>query len=711
MNSETLQKNRGRFQLTPSQAEAVFHSEGPLLVLAGPGSGKTRVITHRIAALINSGVNPYNICAITFTNKAAEEMRQRVINMDVLAGTHISTFHSLCVRILRRYAERAKIKSNFSIYNESDQKRIMKLAVKSCDVDTTNFPPVKMLAAVSRLKNNLTGPDDLLDLADDYFAKTLAGVYKTYQRILAEHNALDFDDLLVKTALLLKNNSDIRYALNNRFKYLLIDEYQDINNAQYEIAKNLAIEHGNICVTGDPDQSIYRWRGADIGNILAFEKDWPDAAIIKLEENFRSCPKILELADKLISHNTSRKHKQLIATLPPARGVSIEAYEDEKQQSQTIACKIKELAGQCAHLNEIAVFYRVNSMSRTLEEAFIDAKIPYQIVRGVEFYNRKEIRDMLAYLKVLVNPDDNTATLRVINTPARGIGKTTMAKIAFYAGQNNINLYEALKKVEFINELGKSPKAKIAMFVSMMENFKRYIENRVSDLIEMIFEQSTMQQSLIADTEATENIAELVNAAAKYDSQTEDASLLDWLSQISLYSDTDAYDPSKGSVALMTLHAAKGLEFDNVFIIGAEEGLLPHERSSDDYEELEEERRLFFVGMTRAKKGLDISFCRYRTIRGMLMRTIPSQFLYEIGVELPTLQTPIRQNEFHDEVFDDIEGDAEFAPGQLIRHDMFGPGRIKEFLNMGENSIVVVKFNTGKTKSLMLKYANLSKVE
>ena len=711
MNSKSLQKNQDRFQLTPSQAEAVFHSNGALLVLAGPGSGKTRVITHRIAALIKSGVSPYSICAITFTNKAAEEMRQRVIKMDVLAGSHISTFHSLCVRILRRYAERVKIKSNFSIYNDSDQKRIMKLAIKSRDVDTTNFPPTKILAAVSRLKNNLTQPNDLLDRADDYFTKTLANLYGTYQQLLAEYNALDFDDLLVKTALLLKNDSDVRSTLNNRFKYLLIDEYQDINNAQYEIAKNLAIEHGNICATGDPDQSIYRWRGADIGNILAFEKDWPNAAVVKLEENFRSCPKILELADKLISNNTSRKHKQLIATLPPGRGVSVEAYEDEKQQSQTIACKIKELVDQSEHLNEIAVFYRVNSMSRTLEEAFIEALIPYQIVRGVEFYNRKEIRDMLAYLKVLVNPDDNTATLRVINTPARGIGKTTMTKVAFYAGKKNISLYEALKKVELINELGKSPKAKIAVFVNMMENFKKNIDGRVSDLIEMIFEQSAMQQSLIVETEATENVAEFINAAAKYDNQTENASLLDWLSQISLYSDTDAYDASKGSVALMTLHAAKGLEFDNIFIIGVEEGLLPHERSSDDFAELEEERRLFFVGMTRAKKGLDVSFCRYRTIRGMLMRTIPSQFLYEIGLELPTLQTAPQQNEFHDEIFDSLEGDAEYAPGQLVRHDMFGLGRIKEFLNMGENSIVVVQFNSGKTKSLMLKYANLSKIE
>jgi len=710
MNNESLQKKQSKFQLTDSQAKAVFHSEGQLLVLAGPGSGKTRVITQRIAALIKSGVSPHSICAITFTNKAAEEMRQRVIDMKVLSGSHISTFHSLCVRILRRYAERAKIKSNFSIYSDRDQKQIIKEAVKSCEVDTTNFPPAKMLAAISRLKNNLTQPDDLLDRADDFFTKTLASVYNTYQRILAEHNALDFDDLLVKTALLLKNDSEVRSTLNNRFQYLLIDEYQDINNAQYEIAKNLAIEHGNICATGDPDQSIYRWRGADIGNILAFEKDWPDATVVKLEENFRSCPKILELADKLISFNTSRKHKQLIATLPPGRGVAVEAYEDEREQSRTIAYKVRELIGKGENLNEIAVFYRVNSMSRTLEEAFIESQIPYQIVRGVEFYNRKEIRDMLAYLKVIANPDDNTATLRVINTPARGIGKTTMSKVAFYAGQNNIGLYEALKKVELINELGKSPKAKIAKFVHMIENFKKHIAGNVSDLIEMIFEQSMMAQSLIAETEATENVKELINAAARYDNQTEESSLLDWLSQISLYSDTDAYDASKGSVALMTLHAAKGLEFDNVFIIGLEEGLLPHERSSDDSEELEEERRLFFVGMTRAKKGLDVSFCRYRTIRGMLMRTIPSQFLYEIGIELPTMQTQ-QQSEFCDEVFDDIEGDAEYSPGQLVRHNMFGLGRIKEFLNMGENSIVVVQFNTGKTKSLMLKYANLSKVE
>lgn len=714
MHNELLQ------QLTPSQRKAVLHFEGPLLVLAGPGSGKTRVITYRIAALIDSGVKPYNICAITFTNKAADQMRQRAVALGASAGAHISTFHSLCVRILRKYADKAGIKPAFSIYNESDQSRCIKQAVKDCELDTTNFPPARMLDAISsRLKNNLIDIDTVKADADDFFSHALAKIYARYQDILSENNALDFDDLLMKTAFLLHDCPDVCSELGNRFKFLLIDEYQDTNRAQYSIAKSLASAHNNICVTGDPDQSIYRWRGADIRNILAFENDWPNAAVVKLEENFRSKPEILEMADKLISQNRNRKQKTLIPTKPPPAHVAINAFEDETDEAQGIARQVRKLAESSAELKDIAVFYRVNAQSRALEEAFIRNKIPYQIVRGVEFYGRKEIRDILAYLKILVNPDDEVALLRIINTPTRGIGKTTIDKIRDYANNNNITFFEALKKTAHIESLSEAVKTRITAFTNMLDGFKKDTTGKVAPLTERVFIESGLEKSLRETgpdgQNAIDNVNELINAAAQYDQQAEEPSLLDYLQQIALFSDADAYDTSSDRVALMTLHTAKGLEFENIFIIGVEEGLLPHERSNaEDEDELEEERRLLFVGITRAKSGLYISFAQYRKIRGQQLRTIPSRFLFELGPDFsePAYSRHSREsgNQCYYDAADDSQIDLNFAAGQVVRHKLFGLGTIKEFIDMGEDSVVVIKFHTGQTKSLMLKYAELSKV-
>jgi DNA helicase-2/ATP-dependent DNA helicase PcrA len=491
------QSSKFKIPLTPSQKKAVFHVEGPLLVIAGPGSGKTAVITYRIAALIDSGVSPHNICAITFTNKAADEMRQRAAVLGTPAGPHISTFHSLCVRILRRYADQAGVKPNFSIYNEADQTRCIKRAVKECELDTTNFPPARMLDAIStRLKNNLIDVEAFKAQADDYFTKNLARIYARYQHILTEHNALDFDDLLVKTAFLLRDCSDVCSELSNRFKFLLIDEYQDTNRAQYIIAKALVSEHNNICATGDPDQSIYRWRGADIRNILAFENDWSNATVVKLEENFRSTPNILEVADSLIAVNKSRKQKKLIPTRPSGKGVIVDTFEDEKIEANAIARQIKQLTEQGVSLNDIAVFYRVNSQSRVLEEAFIRNKILYQVVRGVEFYRRKEIRDLLAYLKILVNPDDEIALLRIINTPARGIGKTTIDRVRAHAVHNNISFFEALKEAKDIESLSKAAQAKLAVFVNMIENFTKDVAGHVTPLAQRVLVESGLEKSL-----------------------------------------------------------------------------------------------------------------------------------------------------------------------------------------------------------------------
>jgi len=706
-------------QLTPSQKKAVFHIEGPLLVLAGPGSGKTRVITYRIAALIDSGVPPYNICAITFTNKAADEMRQRALSLGPAAGAHISTFHSLCVRILRRYADQAGIHPNFSIYDAADQVRCIKRAVKDCELDTADFPPARMLNAVSTLKNKTLSVEAFEALSDDFFSKTLARIYARYQQILTEANALDFDDLLMTTALMLQNHPNLCIELGRRFKFLLVDEYQDTNHAQYKIAKAIVSSHNNICVTGDPDQSIYRWRGADIRNILAFEEDWPDAIVVKLEENFRSTPNVLQIADKLISFNQKRKQKTLIPTKPHGSDVVVRCFDDELDEAQAVTQQLRQLTKHGVSLREIAVFYRVNAMSRVLEEAFIQNKIPYQIVRGVEFYNRKEIRDILAYLKVLVNPDDEIALLRIVNTPPRRIGKTTIDRIQSYARLRHITLYEALKQVDNIESLAKQHKAKISVFVNMMEHFKKGITGKVAPLARKVFAESGLERSLQAlgqdENTALENINELINAAAQYDKQAEQPSLLDYLQQIALFSDVDAYDTSSDRVPLMTLHAAKGLEFENVFIVGLEEGLLPHQKSGDDEDETEEERRLLFVGITRAKKRLYLSYAQYRTVRGQIVRTTPSRFLYEIGADLqPPQRQPHRGNN-SDHLqnncdYDDARNHPAFAPGQMVRHTTFGLGMVHRFVEMGSNSLVVVKFNTGQTKTLMLKYAKLTKV-
>ena len=699
--------------LTDTQKKAVFHREGPLFVLAGPGSGKTRVITSRIAYLITSGVRPYNICAITFTNKAAEEMRQRIASTNAAPGVHISTFHSLCVRILRRYGQRANISTNFSIYDTTEQKNCMKEAVKSCRFDTTNFTPAKMLDAVSKCKNDLEDVESLKNRSDDYFTNVLVKIYAAYQKFLKNNNALDFDDLLLQTAFLLRDHPDVRSELSDHFKYLLIDEYQDTNHAQYQIAKGLALAHGNICVTGDPDQSIYRWRGADIKNILIFEKDWPSAAVVKLEENFRSTPNILAMADKLISFNKKRKQKTLIATRPPGPDAVIETCDDETIESETVAEKVKQLIAAGTDLNEIAVFYRVNSMSRPIEEAFVLQQIPYQIVRGVEFYSRKEIRDMLSYLKLIVNPDDDVAFTRAVNTHPRGIGKTTLERLARYASDNMLNLYNAAAAASHIESIAKQTRAKLTAFTHAVETLKIAAAGPVAPLMDRVFTETGLLDNLKAGGEkqqsAIENINELINAAAKYDRQAQEPNLLEYLQAIALYSDTDAYDPQAGKVSLMTLHAAKGLEFDNAFIIGLEEGILPHERSSQSEDELEEERRLFFVGITRAKTNLHISYAKHRMLRGQYLRTMPSAFLYEI--DFNPYDSVFEDDDFKDNFNDnDTDQDTEiFAPGQLVEHQKFGIGRVKEFLNLGPDSIVVVKFNSGKTKSLMIKYANLTK--
>ncbi len=714
-------------RLTPSQRKAVVHREGPLLVLAGPGSGKTRVITYRIAALIESGVRPYNICAITFTNKAAEEMRQRAVALGASAGAHISTFHSLCVRILRRYATAAGIHPNFSVYDAADQSRCVKEAFKDCRLDSTDFPPARMLDAISTLKNKLVDADAFQARATDFFSRTLAQVYTRYQQLLTDRNGLDFDDLLMKAALLLESDAPVCCELAERFKFLLIDEYQDTNHAQYRLAKALASRHGNICATGDPDQSIYRWRGADIRNILAFEKDWPQAVVVKLEENFRSTAAVLQVADSLIARNANRKQKRLVPVRTDEGQVTVESYEDEASEADAVARRAASLLDADVPGSRIAVFYRVNAMSRALEEAFIRRRVPYQVIRGVEFYNRKEIRDLLAYLKVLVNPADEIALLRITNTPARGIGKITVDRVRDYAARHGTSLSQAMARAEQITALSKGAQVKLAAFAKMLESFRQVAIGEVAPLVERVFRESGLEQSLKSagpeGQNALENVTELINSVAIYDQQAEEPSLVDYLQQVSLFSDTDAYDPSCERVSLMTLHAAKGLEFEHVCIIGLEDGLLPHERGSSDADDLEEERRLFFVGVTRAKTNLHISYARYRTIRGQSLRTVASPFLFELGSGLTPCEhegpdgedAPFSVSDRRRRTHAGPSSEApkqktpEFVPGQLVRHKTFGLGRVKKFVDMGASSVVTVQFNTGQIKSLLLRFANLTK--
>ncbi|MCI0499364.1 MAG: UvrD-helicase domain-containing protein [Planctomycetales bacterium] len=705
--------------LTESQKKAISHKEGPLLVLAGPGSGKTRVITCRVAALIESGVRPGYICAITFTNKAAEEMRLRVQQSIAVSGVHISTFHSLCVWILRRFADAAQIRPNFSIFDAADQQRCMKEAIKECPVDAASFTPARILEFVSRLKNDLEDVEAFEARAGDFFEKNAAKIYRQYQKILKQNNALDFDDLLVRTAILLRDWPEVRLQLSDRFRYLLVDEYQDTNHAQYQIAKGIALAHRNICVTGDPDQSIYRWRGADIENILAFEKDWPEAVVVKLEENFRSTPNILEAADKLIANNTKRKTKTLIPTRPAGDNIAILTCDDEAGEARRIAETIEALIRDGNDRNEIAVFYRVNAMSRAIEEAFVQRQLPYQVVRGVEFYARKEIRDLLSYLKLIVNPADDIAFSRAIGTHPRGIGKTSIDNLGYYARQHGLSLLAAAENAEQIESINRPTRLRLMQFAAMIGRFRDEPAGEVAPMMDCVFAESGLADALKSEPEAIENINGLINAAAEYDRRTEQPVLTDYLQMIALYSDSDAYDADSGRVSLMTLHAAKGLEFDHVFIIGLEDGVLPHERSAwGGADDLEEERRLFFVGITRARNTLTVTYARHRVIRGQFIRSTPSQFLYEIGFEGESRILDAGWDQTGDE--DTWEprptGGVRTAPehcfqvNELVEHAKFGLGRVKEFLDMGEDSIVVVRFNNGNTKSLMVKYAKLQRI-
>jgi DNA helicase-2/ATP-dependent DNA helicase PcrA len=709
--------------LTEAQKEAVCHLDGPMLVVAGPGSGKTRVITRRVAWLISRGMPPESILGLTFTNKAAEEMRTRLAAMGVSPGSTLSTFHSLCARLLREYAGPAGINPSFTIYDEADRRAALREACREEELDFQLFPPVRILRRISRFKNQLLTPDDVGDQGFDLLSKVIKDYYRAYQKQLERSAALDFDDLLMRFALFLDKDSGLAGHLSRRFRYILVDEYQDTNPCQYRIARMLAAEHGNLFVTGDPDQSIYGWRGADITNILAFEKDWPQAKVVRLEINFRSTPQVLSLADHLIKANRNRKDKRLIARKGQGEVPRLHEYPDESEEALGAVDWILEMKGkEGLNYGDLALFYRTNAMSRALEEALYSSRIPYQIVRGLEFYKRREIKDVLAYLRVLINPSDEVSLLRIVNRPARGIGAATLQALRRRADETGCGLWAALEEAEGIGELGTLAVKRIKAFRDMMEGWRPLPAGKVADILQSIFTGSGLKELLEGEKneDAVDNIRELIGSAARFDEE-ESGGPEEYLRQLALLSDPDTFDREAGAVSLMTLHAAKGLEFPAVRIVGVEEGIIPHERSQASEEGLEEERRLLFVGITRAEKILSLSLAGSRMVNGLSKNSGPSRFLAGLqGLEVvrPALRFgPSKGKRGGFPLLFDRSGPMEetgdqpaghpFVEGRRVHHPTLGPGRVDKFFSADGVERVIVKFDSGPRLNMDIKLANL----
>ena len=749
--------------LTPEQQAAVKATEGPVLILAGAGSGKTRVLTRRIAWLIHMGVGPASILAITFTNKAAGEMRGRV---EELLGRRIRdfgrlhhqspticTFHSLCLRILRHYGEILGVPRNFHIFDTADQTRLMKQVLKDLDISSTNFPPGNVLGTISNAKNTLTTAEQFAAVASDFFQRTVARAYLKYEEELAKNEALDFDDLILRVVHGLRDRPDVLAELQQHFQHLHIDEYQDTNRAQYMLAHVLAATHHNICVVGDPDQAIYAWRGADIRNILDFETDYPKATVVRLERNYRSTAKILAIADALIARNTQRKEKKLIPVHAAGEDATLLVCQDEHDEAREIAALLLKLRQEDGHdFSDMAVFYRINALTRVMEDALRRERIPYQIARGVEFYNRKEIKDALSYLRVIANPADEVSLARIINLPTRGISDPSVRSLQAFGTARGMNLWQAMQQAGECECLTTRARTAVAGFVNLIQQWRRLagiVEDPVKgapdeapphelgfapaaavhapgvrELLETVIRQSGLEAYLrkLGGDERQElaNVNELISSAAEFDEQNPEGTLSEFLHGVALVSDVDHLKGGGGAVTLMTLHAAKGLEFPVVAIIGWEEGCLPHARARSSLDELEEERRLAFVGITRAQERLILSRAVYRTIRGMRERTIPSPFLKELPedkvqvIDRTSIADLLRggsgqdaelrrwQRQEMDDRGDQLAG--RFYEGQRVRHENFGAGKVLEVIG-GTHAKLVIKFDRAGQKTLILEYA------
>ena len=632
-------------KLNEPQREAVYHTDGPLLILAGAGSGKTRVLTHRIAYLIGErGVNPWNILAITFTNKAAEEMRQRADNLVGFGAESVwvSTFHSACVRILRRFIDRLGYENHFTIYDTDDQKTLIKEVCRKVDVDTKVFKERSLLSAISSAKNEMILPDEFeLNAGGDFAKMKIAKVYREYEAQMRANNALDFDDLLVKTVQLLQTQPDVLESYQERFRYIMVDEYQDTNTVQFQLVSLLAGKYKNLCVVGDDDQSIYKFRGANIRNILDFEHEFPDAKVIKLEQNYRSTGNILNAANSVIANNRGRKEKSLWTENGEGELIRLRQFDTAFDEADFIGEDIKSAVRQGGSYNDSAVLYRTNAQSRLLEEKFIAMNIPYKIVGGVNFYARREIKDLLAYLKTIDNGRDDVAVRRIINVPKRGIGLTTINRIQESATERGIGFYEALLAPGLIAGVGRSA-TKLDSFAALIEYFKTLAEEmNITDLLQEVIEKTGYIESLENEDKEEaktrkENIDELISKAATYEESCQDkdekATLSGFLEEVALVADIDSLDEDQEYVVLMTLHSAKGLEFPRVYLAGMEDGLFPGYMSinAGDREELEEERRLCYVGITRAEQELTLTSARRRMVHGETQYNPMSRFVIEI---------------------------------------------------------------------------------
>ena len=738
--------------LTEAQQSAVDFFEGPLLVLAGPGSGKTRVITRRIVRLVERGVAPWQILAITFTNRAAREMHERVEKL--LPGTRvwISTFHRFAAATLRRRANLVGLESNFAIFDKSDQLAVIRQALLELDQDTVRVTPGKLSARISKIKNTNTNPEEFLRTLDESIGEpfdVLVGqVYRKYQQLLMESNAVDFDDLLLHVVRLFSENSELRSEYDQRFRYLMVDEYQDTNPAQYQMVRALSIDEPNICAMGDPDQSVYGWRGADIQNILKFERDYPNSTTIRLEQNFRSTALILASADKLITHNVMRKPKSLITENEAGQPVRLHQFPESKAESDGVASAIARYRADSGYnYSDFAVVYRVNSMSRELELAMTRHRIPFQVAAGVAFYDRAEIKDVLSYLRLVDNPANQVAFQRIVNKPPRGIGKTTQNRLRDWAAEHNLSMMDAARVAEQVPALKQNSVVKLKAFVRMMDGFSLADSGAVSDLLKTIVDKSGYARICSAGTseqriERESNIEELINAAAQYDEQhADEPSVTDFLQTTSLVNDDDSLDANAGSVTLMTMHAAKGTEFPVVFVLGLEHGLIPHERSvkSDDPKQMEEERRLLFVAMTRAMKELHLTKVEVRAERGAPRMTIPSSFLRELIFEAVDADGQIvesrgpskRDQELRERLKQSMQaGDKPaimsgaallngtqeeaaipnaFAIGMRVRHPQQGLGTIIDVSGFGKKRRVKVEFNK-RTETIIVAHSPLQPV-
>ena len=729
--------------LNKEQMEAVVNTKGPLLILAGAGSGKTRVLTHRVAYLIEEeGVDPFHIMAITFTNKAAKEMRTRVDDLVGYGSENIwvATFHSTCVRILRRFIDRLGYSNHFIIYDTDDQKAVLKEVYKYLQIDSKQLPEKSALAEISKAKDSFLSPSEYERQARGDYQKTrIAQVYAEYQKRLRGNDALDFDDLLVKTVELFQFHPDVLEIFQERFQYIMVDEYQDTNHVQFLLIHQLASKYRNLCVVGDDDQSIYKFRGANIYNILDFEKEFPDTKVIKLEQNYRSTKNILAAANEVIKNNHARKDKRLWCENEEGELVHFRQYENEYEEGEYVAAEIDRMVqNHGVSYNDFAVLYRTNAQSRIIEEKLLMNNIPYKIVGGQNFYGRKEIKDLICYLKTICNGRDDLAVKRILNVPKRGIGATTVSKVEQYAQDRGIDFYQALMEAENITSLGKAL-GKIQEFCDLIQEFKQNLNPyQLDELLDEILEKTGYAKELEEEnTEESrgrlENIDEFRNKIVDYLEKNDEPTLEELLEEIALVAEIDGYDESQPSVVLMTFHSAKGLEFPHVFMVGMEEGLFPSYMTivSGSNEELEEERRLCYVGITRAMEKLCLSCAKRRMVHGETRFSKVSRFVGEIpeglmeqgkkAVSGSKVEKPkrgnakigfVNQNPYQKKEFSGIkETTLDYQVGDTVKHIKFGIGIVNEIVSGGRDYEVTVDFENAGTKKMFASFAKLKKVE